>query len=55
MNQNLSVDKSDFHMKDFAVGLTLKQRRTANSEITYSVEYAFEYAVFTKFLKRFSP
>ena len=29
MNQNLCVNKTDFHMKDFALGLALKQRRKA--------------------------
>ena len=29
MNQNLHVNKTNFHMKDFALGLALKQRRNA--------------------------
>ena len=29
MNQNLHVNKTDFHMKGFALGLALKQRRNA--------------------------
>ena len=29
MNQNLHVNKANFHMKDFALGLALKQRRNA--------------------------
>ena len=29
MNQNLYVNKTDFHMKGFALGLALKQRRKA--------------------------
>ena len=29
MNHNLRVNKTNFHMKDFALGLALKQRRYA--------------------------
>ena len=29
MNQDMHVNKTDFHMKGFALGLTLKQRRKA--------------------------
>ena len=29
MNPNLRVNKTNFHMKDFAPGLALKQRRNA--------------------------
>ena len=29
MNQNLHVNKTNFHMKGFALGLALKQRRSA--------------------------
>ena len=29
MNQNLRVNKTNFHMKGFALGLALKQRRKA--------------------------
>ena len=37
MNQNLCVNKANFHMKGFALGLTLKQRRkaTRKSPITW--------------------
>ena len=32
MNQNLRVNKSNFHMKSFALGLALKQRRKATQK-----------------------
>ena len=32
MNQNLRVNKTNFHMKDFALGLALKQRRKATQK-----------------------
>ena len=28
MNQNLHVNKTNFHMKGFAIGLALKQKRS---------------------------
>ena len=39
MNQNLSVNKTNFHMKGFALGLGLKQRRNATrkSPILYTL------------------
>ena len=40
MNQNLRVNKTNFHMKGFALGLALKQRRNATrkSPITLNCE-----------------
>ena len=32
MNQNLRVNKTNFHMKGFALGLALKQRRNATQK-----------------------
>ena len=32
MNQNLCVNKTNFHMKGFALGLALKQRRNATQK-----------------------
>ena len=37
MNQNLHVNKTNFHMKGFALGLALKQRRNA----TWKLPIAF--------------
>ena len=33
MNHNLCVNKTNFHMKDFALGLALKQRRKATRKL----------------------
>ena len=37
MNQNLRVNKTDFHMKGFALGLALKQRRKATQKWLHRV------------------
>ena len=41
MNQNLRVNKTNFHVKGFALGLTLKQRRKATRK--HSEAFAFEF------------
>ena len=42
MNQNLCVNKTNFHMKDFALGLALKQRQnpTWKSPINWFMYYS---------------
>ena len=35
MNQNLHVNESNFHMKDFALQLALKQRSKAAQKFAY--------------------
>ena len=45
MNQNLRVNKTNFHMKGFALGLALKQRRNATRKSPYDLP-------FFSFLKR---
>ena len=42
MNQNLCVNKTNFHMKDFALGLALKQRQnpTQKSPINWFMYYS---------------
>ena len=46
MNQNMRVNKTNFHMKDFVLGLVLKQRRRATGKWTIEPFFSFEYALF---------
>ena len=37
MNQNVHVNKTNFHMKGFALGLALKQRRKATRKSSIQI------------------
>ena len=41
MNQNFRVNKPNFHMKGFALGLALKQRRKATRKLSIKVSFIF--------------
>ena len=42
MNQNLRVNKTNFHMKDFTLGLALKQRRKATRKSPIRINLSLE-------------
>ena len=51
MNQNLRVNKTNFHIKDFAIGLALKQRRNETRKLPIKIRSAvFLWAKCPRFL-----
>ena len=49
MNQNLGVNKTNFHMKVFALGLALKQRRNVTRKLTIVVRLVFKHLAYRTF------
>ena len=52
MNQNLCVNKTNFHVKGFALGLTLKQRQKATRKPPISINLVLSDKTIMNFITR---